>query len=115
MITVYGIPSCGTVKKALSALTAAGLAHTFVDFRATPPDAAQVARWVQVFGAPALRNTSGGSYRALGPEKDTWSDAQWTAAFQADPMLIKRPVIEREGAPVVVGFRDPASAVALLR
>lgn len=106
-LTVYGIPSCGTVKKARAWLDAAGVAHTFVDFRATPPAAAQVDAWVAAFGARALRNTSGGSFRALGPEKEGWSDAQWRDAFLRDPMLIKRPVVERDGRPVLVGWNLP--------
>jgi arsenate reductase len=105
-LTVYGIPTCGTVRKARSWLDANGHAHTFVDLRQSPPARAQVDGWVARFGASALRNTSGGSYRALGPEKDGWSPEQWAAAFAADPMLIKRPVIERDGAPLQVGFRD---------
>lgn len=104
MLTVYGIPTCGTVKKARAWLDAAGAAYTFVDLRATPPGADAVASWVAAFGTRALRNTSGGSYRALGAEKNSWDDAAWTAAFAADPMLIKRPVVERDGAPALVGF-----------
>jgi arsenate reductase len=104
-LTVYGIPSCGTVKKARAWLQARGVAFEDVDLRATPPTEAKVARWAAVFGATALRNTSGGSYRALGPEKDGWTEAQWVKAMASDPMLIKRPVIERAGEPVLVGFR----------
>lgn len=104
MLTIYGIPSCGTVKKARSWLDSAGVAHTFVDFRATPPSRAQVDTWVAKLGARALRNTSGGSFRALGPEKDGWSDTRWAEAFAADPMLIKRPVVEKDGVPVLVGW-----------
>lgn len=104
-LRVYGIPSCGTVKKALTWLQQRGVAVEFVDFRATPPSAAQVSRWVDAFGERALRNTSGGSYRALPEDKDSWDTARWAAAFTADPMLIKRPVIERDGRPVWVGFR----------
>jgi arsenate reductase len=107
MLTVYGIPSCGTVKKARAWLLAKNAPHTFVDFRATPPTAAQVRAWVATFGATAMKNTSGGAYRALGPEKDSFTDADWTARFIADAMLIKRPIIERDGAPVLVGFRAP--------
>ena len=103
-LTVYGIPSCGTVKKARSWLDGARRPHSFVDFRQTPPSAAQVRGWVAKFGSRALRNTSGGSYRARGPEKDAWTEAQWTAAFIADAMLIKRPVVERDGVPVIVGW-----------
>ncbi|MCB9681939.1 MAG: Spx/MgsR family RNA polymerase-binding regulatory protein [Alphaproteobacteria bacterium] len=103
--TVYGIPTCGTVKKARAWLDAHDLDHAWVDFRATPPDRAQIARWVEAFGSAPMRNTSGGAYRALGDDKATWTDAQWIDAFTADPMLIRRPVIERDGTPVLVGFR----------
>jgi arsenate reductase len=104
-LIVYGIPSCGTVKKARAFLDKQKLAHTFVDFRATPPSKKQVEAWVARFGAKAMKNTSGGSYRALPDDKDTWSDAEWTKRFLEDPMLIKRPVIERGGQPVLVGFK----------
>lgn len=112
---MYGIPSCGTVKKARAHLDANGVEHTFVDFRATPPGRAQVDRWVAAFGARDLRNTSGGSFRALGSEKDGWSDERWAEAFAADPMLVRRPVIERDGVPVAVGYRDPDAALAAIR
>ena len=104
-IKVFGIPSCGTVKKAKAWLAARRVAFTTVDMRSTPPDLDRVGRWVATFGAKAMRNTSGGAYRALGPEKAEWDEARWCAAFSADPMLIKRPIIERDGMPVQVGFR----------
>lgn len=103
-LVVYGIPSCGTVKKARAWLAARGLAHDFVDFREAPPSVETTAAWVKHFGDKALRNTSGGSYRALGPEKDGWSPSRWARAFAADPMLIKRPVVTRDGAPLLVGW-----------
>lgn len=113
-ITVWGIPSCGTVKKARAVLQGAGLAFVDRDLRAEPPNAADVARFVAAVGVNALKNTSGGSYRVLGAEKDAWTDAQWTAAFVRDPMLIKRPVVERDGAVVTVGWKND-DALARLR
>ena len=107
-LVVWGIPSCSTVKKARVFLDDAGATHRFADLRATPPSRDVVARWVAAFGAKALRNTSGASFRALPAAKDAWSDAQWIDAFSADPMLIKRPVIEKGGAPLAVGFRADA-------
>jgi arsenate reductase len=111
-ITVYGIPTCTTVRKVRAWLDAHGVAHDWVDFRATPPPRARVERWVAAFGAPRLRNTSGGAYRALGPEKDGWDTARWTRAFAEDAMLIKRPVVERDGVPWSVGY-DEAALVRL--
>ncbi|MCB9763299.1 MAG: Spx/MgsR family RNA polymerase-binding regulatory protein [Alphaproteobacteria bacterium] len=109
-LTLYGIPTCGTVRKARSWLDERGVTYDWVDFRQTPPEPARVARWVEALGAKALRNTSGGSYRALGPEKQGWSESQWTSAFQQDAMLIKRPVLEIDGAPASVGFKPEAFA-----
>lgn len=111
-LTVYGIPTCGTVKRARSWLDARGARYAWVDLRATPPDAARVGAWIAALGVAALKNTSGGSYRALGPEKDTWDAARWQAAYAADPMLIKRPVIERDGVAVLVGFASPEPVIA---
>lgn len=105
-ITVYGIPTCGTVKKARAWLDHNGAAHTWVDFRSAPPEPARVQRWVARLGALKMRNTSGGAYRALGDDKAVWSPEQWTTAFQADPMLIKRPIVEVDGEPVAVGFDE---------
>lgn len=114
-ITVYGIPNCGTVKKARAWLDEQGLPHRFRDFRADPVSAEQIAGWVATLGSKALRNTSGGSYRALPDDKQGWSEVRWAEAFAADPMLIKRPVIERDGEAVAAGFRKPEALAERLR
>ncbi len=113
MLTLHGIPTCGTVRKARAWLDARRVPYVFVDLRETPPSRDVVAGWVAAVGAKALRNTSGGAYRALGPEKEGWSDAAWVDAFAADPMLIKRPVITAaDGAVRLVGFRGDDAAIA---
>ena len=114
-VTVYGIPNCGTVKKARRWLDARGVAHTFVDFRAVPPARETVDGWVAAFTAKKMRNTSGGAYRALPDEKKQWSDEVWAEKFAADPMLIKRPIITGDAGPLLVGFRgsDEDLAAAL--
>lgn len=103
-ITVYGIPNCDTVKRARAWLDRNSFAYEFVDFRATPPDRARVEGWVARFGAAAMRNTSGGSYRALGAAKDHYQESDWIDAYAADSMLIKRPVVEVDGQPAIVGW-----------
>lgn len=105
-VTVYGIPTCGTVKKARQWLDAHGVAHAWVDLRSTPPEPERVARWVAAFGSGPMRNTSGGAYRALGPEKSGWGDSEWLPRFQADAMLLKRPVVEIDGQAALVGFKE---------
>ncbi len=112
-MTVFGIPNCDTVKRARKWLDSHGIDHDFVDFRKDPVGAERISAWVEALGSKALRNTSGGSYRALPPEKKSWDEQRWKQAFAADPMLIKRPVIERDGIAVIAGFR--ASEAELLR
>ena len=102
---IYGISSCGTVKKAKAWLQAHDQEFETIDLRKTPPNAEQVGSWVATFGSKAMRNTSGGAYRALGEDKMLWSEERWVAEFTADPMLIKRPILERQGQPLKVGFR----------
>jgi len=106
-IDIYGIPTCGTVKKARKWLTEQGLDHNWVDFRKTPPSKEQVKTWVEALGAKAMRNTSGGAYRALPPAKKEWDEATWLGLFAEDPMLIKRPILEIDGVPKAVGFKQP--------
>jgi arsenate reductase (glutaredoxin) len=104
-LQVYGIPNCGTCKKAFQWLEQQSLAYEFIDTKQHPPHADQITAWVAVLGAKPMRNTSGQSYRALGEERDTWTDAQWVSAFAADAMLIKRPLFVKEGVAVTVGFK----------
>jgi arsenate reductase len=113
VVVVWGISSCGTVKKARAALQQAGVAFVDRDLRAQPPTTSDVARFIAAVGVGALKNTSGGSYRALPADKDSWSDAEWAKAFAADPMLIKRPVIEKDGVVVGVGWRTDALLASL--
>ena len=105
--TLYGIPTCGTVRKARKWLDEHGIDYDWVDLRENPPDREQLETWLARFGFKPMRNTSGGAYRALGDEKKTWGDDEWLAAFAADAMLLKRPVLEIDGRPAAVGFKQP--------
>jgi arsenate reductase len=104
-LTVYGIPTCSTCKKALTWLESHDIRYDWVNTKLNPPQRDTIADWVNTLGAKPLRNTSGQAYRALGEEKKTWTDAQWIEAFTADAMLLKRPVFVKDGTAVLVGFR----------
>jgi len=105
MLTLYGIPNCGTVKKAKKWLDDRDVPYEWVDFRKQPVSSERVAAWVDSLGSRPLRNTSGGSYRALPDDRTSWDDDTWASKFAADPMLLKRPVIERDGVAIQAGFR----------
>jgi arsenate reductase (glutaredoxin) len=110
-IQVYGIPNCGTCKKAFTWLDNNAIAYEFVNTKEQPPTAPMIKDWVSVLGSKAMRNTSGQSYRALGAAKDDWQDEQWVEAFAQDAMLLKRPLFVKDGTAVMVGFRNPDQVI----
>jgi arsenate reductase (glutaredoxin) len=112
-LQVYGIPTCGTCKKALQWLQNQGIEHEFINTKQQPPSRAMLEQWVAALGNPALRNTSGQSYRALGAAKQTWTDTDWVTAFAKDAMLIKRPVFVQADRPLLAGFKDDRLRAAL--
>ena len=113
-IQVYGIPTCGTCKKALQWLDAQAIGYEFVNTKEQPPSQAQIASWVKSLGNRPMRNTSGQSYRALDESKDTWNEAEWVIAFSDDVMLLKRPIFVKDGVAIAVGFRNIAETKELL-
>ena len=104
-IKVYGIPNCGTCKKAIKWLQENNVDYEFINTKDHPPDEATITNWVKTLGNKPMRNTSGKSYRAIGEEKKTWTDEQWIKAFANDAMLLKRPLFVRDNQAVLVGFR----------
>ena len=105
-LTIYGIPNCGTCKKALKWLDENDVAYEFVNTKEQPPSQEAIAVWVETLTAKPMRNTSGQAYRAIpAEERDGMSEADWVEAFAGNAMLLKRPLFVRDGSAVMVGFR----------
>lgn len=117
MIKVYGIPNCGSVKKARALLESMGVAYEFVDFKKTPPSREELTRWVQKTSLQILLNTKGTTYKKLGLKDRNLDDKQKFETMLEHPTLIKRPVIEssdtESSSTIVVGY-DEASLKALV-
>jgi arsenate reductase len=98
-IKLYGIPNCTTVKKARAWLAARALDASFHDFKKHGVDAAWLADVVAQTGWQALLNTRGTTWRKLGDaERAAASDASGAIDLMlAQPSVIKRPVLERDG------------------
>jgi arsenate reductase (glutaredoxin) len=105
-LQIYGIPTCGTCKKAFKWLEKDGIAYEFIDMKVRPPDRQTIAAWMEVLGSKPMRNTSGQSYRSLDEAKQTWADDQWIEAFAQDAMLLKRPIFVQDGAAIGAGFKE---------
>ena len=104
-IRVYGIPNCGTCKKAIAWLQDNNIEYEFINTKDHPPDQEMITGWVAALGSKPMRNTSGKSYRALGDVRNSFTDEQWIDAFSQDAMLLKRPLFTKDNQAVLVGFR----------
>ncbi len=105
-IQVYGIPNCGTCKKALLWLQNNKIEYEFINTKENPPNRQMLESWISSLGFQPMRNTSGQSYRSLGDEKKSWTDEQWLDAFSQDAMLLKRTLFVKDGIAVLIGFKE---------
>jgi arsenate reductase (glutaredoxin) len=110
-IKIYGIPNCGTCKKAIKWLQDNNIEYEFINTKENPPSQSMIKNWVESLGNKSMRNTSGKSYRALNEDKKTWTDQQWVDAFAKDAMLLKRPLLVKNNQAVLVGFRASESVI----
>jgi arsenate reductase (glutaredoxin) len=104
-IAIYGIKNCDTMKKARGWLDARGVAYVFHDYKSEGVERARLERWVSEAGWETLLNRAGTTFRAL-PDEDKagLTEAKAVALMQAQPTMIKRPVLELGGG-LLVGFK----------
>ena len=113
-VTCYGIRNCDTMKKALAWLDEHGVSYHFHDYKKSGIDSGRLHAWSKAIGWKTLINTRGTTWRKLTPEQqaiDTQSAA--VQLMQANPSLIRRPVLETAGGQLLVGF-DPALYASLV-
>jgi arsenate reductase len=105
MITLYGIPNCGSVKKARDWLESQNIAYEFHDFKKAGIDKNTITGWMQQASWEVLVNKKGTTWRGL-PEaaKDGVTNAASATKLMIDnSSVIKRPVLCKDKT-VLVGF-----------
>ena len=110
MVTLHGIKACDTMKKARDWLDGHGVAYGFHDYKVAGIDRATLEGWAGKVGWEVLLNKNGTTFRKL-PEADkTDLDAARAIALMlAQPSMIKRPVLDVDGA-LTVGFKPEVYA-----
>jgi len=104
---LYGIPNCTTVKKARAWLADHAFDAAFHDFKKQGIDAAWLRAVMAQTGWQALLNTRGTTWRQL-PDAEKTAVTDETSAIAlmlAQPSVIKRPVLERDGR-YYLGFAE---------
>lgn len=106
--TIYGIRNCDTMKKARAWLDGRGVAYAFHDYKVAGIDRERLEGWAGTVGWEALLNRKGTTFRKLpDAEKDGLDKAKAIRLMIDQPSIIRRPVLEADGA-LLVGF-DPAA------
>lgn len=95
----WGLKSCDTCRRAVKELEAAGYEIQRIDVRADGVEAADLERFLAKFGE-ALVNKRSTTWRGM--DKTTRAEAPLTL-LKTHPTLMKRPVIEHDGA-LFLGF-----------
>jgi arsenate reductase len=106
--TVYGIPNCNTVQKARTWLDEQGIEYTFHDFKKSSITAEKLNSWCAVFGWENVLNKKGTTWRKLSAEQQLAVKDQKTAValLMENTSAIKRPVVEQDDRPVLLGFQE---------
>ena len=109
-ITLYGIPNCDTMKKARVWLDQAKIAYVFHDYKKQGIDAKTLTAWARKVGWEVLLNKAGTTFRGLSDAQKANIDEKKAIALMLEmPGMIKRPVLDKDGA-IHVGFKPDAYA-----
>ena len=106
-VVVYGIETCDQVRKARAWLRAHHVAHRFHDLRRDGLDAQRLSAWLGRVPWDSLLNRRGLAWRRLDAQRRAGVTDQASAAelMLADPLLVKRPVLQAHDR-IVVGFSE---------
>lgn len=107
-MTVYGIKNCNTVKKALEWLEKNKVAFEFHDYKTKGITEARLKDWAGQVGWENLLNRKGTTWRQLDESvrEGITSQASAIALMKEKTSVIKRPLIEKDGKVIALGFDE---------
>ncbi|HSW15517.1 MAG TPA: Spx/MgsR family RNA polymerase-binding regulatory protein [Solimonas sp.] len=115
MVVVHGIKNCDTVQRALRRLSEAGVAYRFHDFKAEGLGRELAQSWIEALGVDIVVNRKGTTWRKLDEAtREGLSAGNAAALLSAQPSLVKRPVIVRDGY-IHAGFAAADEAAILAK
>ena len=117
-ITIYGIKSCSTMKKAFTKLDELGVSYDFHDYKKQGIDKESVQRWIESLGIDKVLNKRGTTWRKLTDEQKQAAEDNVNNAIDLlieNTSMIKRPIVEGQladknnGQPILLcGFDEEA-------
>lgn len=109
-ITIYGIKSCNSMKKAFTKLDELGVAYEFHDYKKQGIDTETLKIWLDQIGADLVLNKKGTTWRKLSAEEQQTAllnEENLIETLSQHSSLIKRPVLQTAQG-YIVGFDEAA-------
>ena len=103
-LLVFGLKNCDSCLKARAWLDEHGVDHEFRDLRADGLTPERLKRWLSSPLAALLINRRSTTWRNLSVAEKALSEDDPFTLLSQYPALIKRPVLERHGRVLLVGF-----------
>jgi len=105
---VYGIKNCNTVKSATDWLKKNKIDFEFHDYKTKGITAPKLKEWIGQVGWESLVNKRGTTWRQLdeSAQKKVINDKAAIDLMIEKTSVIKRPLIEKNGKVVVLGFDE---------
>ena len=121
-ITIYGIKSCSTMKKAFTKLDELGVSYEFHDYKKQGIEKETIQRWLDSLGIDKVLNKRGTTWRKLEDEQKQAADGSVDKAIDLlveNTSMIKRPIVEGEwenkNQPILLcGFNEAEFEAAFL-
>ena len=107
-LILYGISNCNTVKKAREWLASQHIAYEFYDFKKHGASQQLLENWLTQTPFDKLINRAGLTWRGLdeATKASIVDNAAATALMQAKTSVIKRPILEKNGKIITIGFTE---------
>lgn len=108
MYIIYGISNCDTIKKTLNWLEKHRIPFTFHNYKTEGITQARLQDWCSQVGWEIVLNKKSTTWRGLDTaiKEKQLNQKEAVKLMATHTSLIKRPVIEKEGRIVTVGFDE---------
>jgi Spx/MgsR family transcriptional regulator len=109
-MTVYGIKNCNTVKSALDWLKKNNVDYEFHDYKSKGVTDEKLKSWSKQVGWESLVNKRGTTWRQLDSKEQARvvDELSAIALMKDKTSVIKRPLIEKNGKVLTLGFDEGA-------
>ncbi|RDU59913.1 arsenate reductase family protein [Helicobacter marmotae] len=109
MITLYGIKTCGSVKKAITLLDKHSIPFDFIDLKTHSLQDSLIQSWIKQKGIAIVLNNKGTTYKKLKKEgiiTDEQTDIKaQISLLKQYPLLLKRPIITAPNT-LIIGYDE---------